>query len=68
MRRLAVCLALVLGATFARGQQIQQPPVPRAGFVYPAGGRTGTTVQINVGGQFLERFVNAFLSVPLAGN
>ena len=30
----------------------QQPP--RVGYVYPAGGRQGTTFQVTVGGQFLE--------------
>jgi len=39
---------------FAPAVRGQQPNSPHIGFVYPAGGRQGTTVQIQVGGRFLE--------------
>jgi len=35
---------------------------PRIGYVYPAGGRKGTTSQVLVGGQFLSGVSNAFVS------
>jgi hypothetical protein len=31
---------------------------PRIGYVYPAGGRAGTTFQVNVGGQAIESVTN----------
>ncbi len=40
------CLALIPLA-FAQ-------PAPHAGYVYPAGGRQGTTFEVTVGGQFLD--------------
>ncbi len=53
VRRLAVaCIATAL--LLAPGVQGQQPNSPHIGFVYPAGGRQGTTVQIQVGGRFLD--------------
>ncbi len=36
--------------------------VPHLGYVYPAGGRQGTTFQVAVGGQFLNGVSNAWLS------
>jgi hypothetical protein len=47
---------LLLGAAAACGQQNS----PRAAFVYPAGGRLGSTVDVTVGGQFLEGAKEAF--------
>jgi hypothetical protein len=41
-----------------------QPLTPRVGYVYPAGGRLGTSFQIRVGGQFLDGVTNAFFSGP----
>ncbi len=35
---------------------------PRIGYVYPAGGRQGTTFQVKLGGQFLEGVTNAYVS------
>jgi hypothetical protein len=35
---------------------------PRIGYVYPAGGREGTTFQVVVGGQFLNGVTNAYVS------
>ena len=42
-------LALACSASFARAQ----PAAPRIGYIYPAGGMRGTTVQVIVGGQAL---------------
>lgn len=39
-----------------------QPKPPHIGYVYPAGGRIGTTFEINVGGQLLEGVTNAFIT------
>jgi hypothetical protein len=49
------CLA-VLGLTglLAMTQAAQAQPRPYIGFVYPAGGRQGTTFQIRLGGQGLD--------------
>jgi hypothetical protein len=35
---------------------------PRIGYVYPAGGRQGTTFQVAVGGQYLSNTNNAYVS------
>jgi hypothetical protein len=35
---------------------------PHAGYVYPAGGRQGTTLQVRVGGQFLGTVSKAYVS------
>jgi len=40
----------------------QQQAVPHAGFVYPAGGRQGATLDVNVGGQFLDGASAVYLS------
>ena len=47
---------LLGGTTFAQA--------PHLAYVYPAGGKTGTTFQIVVGGQFLMLASNAFVSGP----
>lgn len=50
-------LLIVLGATaFAQA--------PHLAYVYPAGGKAGTTFQITVGGQFLLTVSNAFVTGP----
>ena len=45
-------------ATFALAAaafaQQQQPQIPHIGFVYPAGGRQGASLELTVGGQFLN--------------
>ena len=46
-----VTAALTAGSSPARGQPLNSP---HAGFTYPAGGRQGTTVQVVVGGRYLE--------------
>jgi hypothetical protein len=49
-----VLLALVLALWLASPLAAQPPNVPHAGYVYPAGGQRGTTVQVRVGGRFLD--------------
>jgi hypothetical protein len=39
-----------------------QQPAPHIGYVYPAGGRQGTTFQVTLGGQFLNGVSNVFIS------
>jgi len=52
-------LALLLMAVpAAQAQQFS----PRIGYVYPAGGRQGTTFQVTVGGQYLVNTANAYVS------
>ena len=63
-RRLAAAfvmlLALLTPALPARAQQ----GVPHLAYVYPAGGKVGTTFQITVGGQFLLAVSNALVTGP----
>jgi len=54
-------LTLVAYLSFA-AIAFAQPAAPRIGYVYPAGGRQGSTFQIVVGGQFLENATNLFTS------
>jgi len=51
MRRLAFAAA-VLCVTTARGQSVRRDP--HIGYLYPAGARRGSTVQIAAGGQYLN--------------
>jgi hypothetical protein len=55
------CLLSLAGAALAQ-QQGQQPP--RIGYVYPAGGRQGTTIDVMVGGQNLDGADNAWFTGP----
>jgi hypothetical protein len=48
---------LLLAATGALAQQ-----TPHLAYVYPAGGRAGSTFQIVVGGQYLQTVSNAFIT------
>jgi len=58
LRTTVLTLAVVLTiASVARAQN-----APHLGYVYPAGGRQGTTFQVTVGGQFLVNVTNAFVS------
>jgi hypothetical protein len=41
---------------------LSQPLPPHIGYVYPAGGRQGTTVELAVGGQYLNNTSGAFVS------
>ena len=54
-------LALLLAITPALRAQ-QQQATAHIGYIYPAGGRQGTTLQVKVGGQFLDGVTNAFVS------
>ena len=47
---------------FAGSSALAQLPTPHIGYVYPAGGRQGTTIQVAVGGQYLDGATNAFVS------
>ncbi len=51
-----------LTAFFALAATAQQQQVPHLGYVYPAGGRQGTNVEIRVGGQFLNGASWAYIS------
>jgi len=53
-----VAAALVVLAPAAWAQQ----QAPRIGYVFPAGGRQGTTFQVTLGGQFLEGASEAYFS------
>src|ERR1017187_5479740 len=55
--RLGVELALLAVTAAAQQQQI-----PHAGYVYPPGGRQGTSCEVIVGGQFLDGVKTALLS------
>ncbi len=50
---------LVLACPSVRAQL---PSTPHIGYVYPAGGRQGTTFQVKVGGQLLDGVTNAYVS------
>jgi Bacterial pre-peptidase C-terminal domain len=54
---LAVCAALLPRAG------AQQNP-PHLGYIYPAGGRQGDTLQVKVGGQYFDGITNVFFSAP----
>ena len=53
--RTAAFFLLLAGNVFAQ-------QMPHLAYVYPAGGRIGTTVQITVGGQFLMTVSNVFVT------
>ena len=55
-------LAVALVAPVVSGQQPSAQNTPRVGYVYPAGGQQGTTVQVVVGGQFLNGTFDALVS------
>jgi hypothetical protein len=52
--------AAALFATSAWGQANQR--TPRIGYVYPAGGERGSTVEVIVGGQFLRGVTDVYVS------
>lgn len=56
MPRTAVRRSLFAGVLVAISAALhgQQPNEPRVGYVYPAGGRQGTTVTVTVAGRFLD--------------
>ncbi|MEW6744664.1 MAG: hypothetical protein AB1486_18060 [Planctomycetota bacterium] len=51
-------VAVLLAAAPVAGAQRN----PRIGYVYPAGGQQGTTLEVTVGGQYLEGVSEAFIS------
>ena len=59
-RGVVILLAVALGVSSAWGQAVRREP--HIGYVYPAGGRQGTTFQVVVGGQFLGGASNAYVS------
>jgi hypothetical protein len=59
-RVLFACTALSLVAQSVQAQQF----VPHIGYIYPAGGRQGTSFQVTVGGQFLDGVAEALVSGP----
>jgi hypothetical protein len=50
-----LCLALLLPALRAQN-------VPHAAYVLPAGGQQGTTIEVAVGGQFLQNAADVYVS------
>ena len=53
----------VAAAAFASVLAAQQPlPIAHAGYVYPAGGQRGSSVEVRVGGQFLTGASSAYVS------
>ncbi len=54
-----VTLLLLLASALTSAAQ---PFIPHAGYVYPAGGRLGSTFQIVVGGQYLAGVSNAYIT------
>jgi hypothetical protein len=54
---LAIFLALIASASIAQSQN-----QPRIGYVFPAGGRKGTTLEVTIGGQFLAGVSGAVFS------
>ncbi|MEN6451267.1 MAG: PPC domain-containing protein [Thermoguttaceae bacterium] len=63
MKRISPCLVAIGCLLLAAASHAQQN-VPHVGYVYPAGGRQGETFRVSVGGQFIERATDAYLSGP----
>src|ERR1035437_7735489 len=64
-RRLSTCptlMAFLVLLVLPLSVIAQQQQLPHAGYVYPAGGRQGTTFEITVGGQFLDGVKSASVS------
>ncbi len=57
---LAAGLLLTIGGAVAQAQEF----APRIGFVYPAGGKQGTTIEVTVGGQHLVGPAGVIVSGP----
>ena len=58
MTRLRYLLLVFLAVPFVQAQQ----STPHVGYVYPAGGQQGATVEVRVGGQFLTGVASAMVS------
>ena len=54
--------ALWIAAILAAGPVAQAQQSPNAGYVFPAGGRRGTTLEVTVGGQYLNGVSEAYVS------
>ncbi len=61
-RRLLRHAHLATSILLALAFTVRAQNTPHLGYVYPAGGRQGTTFQVVVGGQFLVNVTNAFVS------
>ena len=55
---LAAFLAIASATRLGGAQQF----TPHIGYVYPAGGRQGSTFEVTIGGQYLDGVTNAFVS------
>lgn len=55
---------LTLGGLLAAATALwaQQQTTPHVGYVFPAGGRQGTSFQVKLGGQYLANITNAYVS------
>ena len=60
--RQAVAAAAAVTALAAALAAQQRPQVPHAGYVYPAGGRQGASIEVRVGGEFLDDASKAYFS------
>ena len=58
MTRLRHSMLILLAVPFVQAQQTRA----HVGYVYPAGGQQGATVEVRVGGQFLTGVTNAMVS------
>ena len=54
MKVLEVILAVIAVFALSTAARAQQQTTPRVGYVYPAGGRQGTTAEATIGGQRLD--------------
>ena len=54
-------LGLAVALTLASVSQAQRPS-PHVGYVYPAGGRQGVSLEVTVGGQYLDNVDHAMIS------
>jgi len=54
VRQAVWAAAAVAALASALSAQQQRPQIPHAGYVYPAGGRKGASIEVRVGGQFLD--------------
>ncbi len=57
---LAVAASLACGASLVHGQANSN--VPHIGYVFPAGGQVGTSIEVRVGGMSLEKISQAHIS------
>jgi len=57
-------VCVVVGLAVTCWPALAQQFTPHAGYVYPAGGRQGTTFEVIVGGQFLDGVSTAVVSGP----